>query len=161
MSNAETPAEHTGGNPATPTSGPLADLPARIRVHALAKLLESHSRDILAKLAELGESVRSAQSSVTREVALKVAEAFTPAEGDTGEASHTAVAQTHTDQAQATGQAPTGSDAEQGRSTGQADAGQQPAQGDTAQAPARGETDQGQLTGRGDADQQPTRGDAD
>jgi ribonuclease E len=76
MSNAETPAEHTGGNPATPTTGPLADLPARIRVHALAKLLESHSRDVLVKLAELGESVRSAQSSVTREVALKVAEAF-------------------------------------------------------------------------------------
>lgn len=82
MSNAETPAEHAGGNPATPPSGPLADLPARIRVHALAKLLESHSRDVLAKLAELGESVRSAQSSVTREVALKVAEAFAPAEGE-------------------------------------------------------------------------------
>ncbi|MEV5717867.1 translation initiation factor IF-2 N-terminal domain-containing protein [Amycolatopsis mediterranei] len=80
MSNAETPAEHTGGNPATPTGGPLADLPPRIRVHALAKLLESHSRDILAKLAELGESVRSAQSSVTRDVALKVAEAFAPGE---------------------------------------------------------------------------------
>ncbi len=80
MSNAETPAEHTGGNPATPAGGPLADLPPRIRVHALAKLLESHSRDVLAKLAELGESVRSAQSSVTRDVALKVAEAFAPAE---------------------------------------------------------------------------------
>ncbi|WP_103343430.1 translation initiation factor IF-2 N-terminal domain-containing protein [Amycolatopsis sp. CA-126428] len=80
MSNAETPAEHTGGNPATPTGGPLADLPPRIRVHALAKLLQSHSRDVLAKLAELGESVRSAQSSVTRDVALKVAEAFAPGE---------------------------------------------------------------------------------
>ncbi|WP_410642356.1 translation initiation factor IF-2 N-terminal domain-containing protein [Amycolatopsis sp. lyj-346] len=80
MSNAETPAEHTGGNPATPTGGPLADLPPRIRVHALAKLLESHSRDVLAKLVELGESVRSAQSSVTRDVALKVAEAFAPGE---------------------------------------------------------------------------------
>ncbi|MDS0136381.1 MULTISPECIES: translation initiation factor IF-2 N-terminal domain-containing protein [unclassified Amycolatopsis] len=91
MSNAETPAEHTGGNPATPAGGPLADLPARIRVHALAKLLESHSRDVLAKLAELGESVRSAQSSVTREVALKVAEAFAPGEtGETGEAEDTA-----------------------------------------------------------------------
>ncbi|MEU8633398.1 translation initiation factor IF-2 N-terminal domain-containing protein [Amycolatopsis sp. NPDC048633] len=76
MSNAETPAEHTGGNPATPASGPLADLPARIRVHALAKLLEKNSRDVLAKLVELGESVRGAQSSVTREVAHKVAEAF-------------------------------------------------------------------------------------
>ena len=80
MSNAETPAEQTGGNPATPASGPLADLPARIRVHALAKLLEKPSRDVLAQLAELGESVRSAQSSVTRDVALKVAEAFAPAE---------------------------------------------------------------------------------
>ncbi|MDQ7806945.1 translation initiation factor IF-2 N-terminal domain-containing protein [Amycolatopsis sp. A133] len=91
MSNAETPAEHTGGNPATPTGGPLADLPPRIRVHALAKLLESHSRDVLAKLVELGESVRSAQSSVTREVALKVAEAFAPA--DTGDADDTAAGQ--------------------------------------------------------------------
>ncbi|MGW5745992.1 translation initiation factor IF-2 N-terminal domain-containing protein [Amycolatopsis sp. NPDC003861] len=90
MSNAETPAEHTGGNPATPAAGPLADLPARIRVHALAKLLESHSRDVLAKLAELGESVRSAQSSVTREVALKVAEAFAPGEtGETGKTGET------------------------------------------------------------------------
>jgi ribonuclease E len=80
MSNAETPAEQTGGNPVTPASGPLADLPARIRVHALAKLLEKNSRDVLAKLAELGESVRSAQSSVTRDIALKVAETFEPAE---------------------------------------------------------------------------------
>ncbi|MEV6627842.1 translation initiation factor IF-2 N-terminal domain-containing protein, partial [Amycolatopsis sp. NPDC051114] len=84
MSNAETPAEQTGGNPATPTSGPLAELPARIRVHALAKLLEKNSRDVLAKLVELGESVRSAQSSVTRDIALKVAETFAPA--DAGEA---------------------------------------------------------------------------
>ncbi|MDX3187946.1 translation initiation factor IF-2 N-terminal domain-containing protein [Streptomyces sp. MN03-5084-2B] len=84
MSNAETPAEHTGGNPATPAGGPLADLPPRIRVHALAKLLQSHSRDVLAKLAELGESVRSAQSSVTRDVALKVAEAFAPGESAGG-----------------------------------------------------------------------------
>ncbi|WIY02086.1 translation initiation factor IF-2 N-terminal domain-containing protein [Amycolatopsis mongoliensis] len=84
MSNAETPAEQTGGNPVTPTSGPLADLPARIRVHALAKLLEKNSRDVLAKLAELGETVRSAQSSVTRDVALKVAETFAPA--DAGDA---------------------------------------------------------------------------
>ncbi|MEV7037991.1 translation initiation factor IF-2 N-terminal domain-containing protein [Amycolatopsis sp. NPDC051061] len=76
MSNAETPAEQTGGNPATPTSGSLGELPARIRVHALAKLLAKNSRDVLAKLAELGESVRSAQSSVTRDVAHKVAEAF-------------------------------------------------------------------------------------
>ena len=76
MSNAETPAEHSGGNTVAPTSGPLADLPARIRVHALAKLLEMNSRDVLAKLGELGETVRSAQSSVTRDVAIKLAEAL-------------------------------------------------------------------------------------
>ena len=76
MSNAETPAEHSGGNTVAPTSGPLADLPARIRVHALAKLLELNSREVLAKLGELGETVRSAQSSVTRDVAIKLAEAL-------------------------------------------------------------------------------------
>ncbi|MBE1502323.1 ribonuclease E [Amycolatopsis lexingtonensis] len=136
MSNAETPAEHTGGNPATPTTGPLADLPARIRVHALAKLLESHSRDILAKLAELGESVRSAQSSVTRDVALKVAEAFAPAEGG-----------------QPT--APTGEDAAAPATTGQASAAG--ADADQGQPAGRGSADQGRSTGRGrDAGQAPS-----
>lgn len=86
MSNAETPAEQTGGNPAAPANGPLADLPARIRVHALAKLLEKNSRDVLAKLSELGESVRSAQSSVTREVAHKVADAFSGGDVETAPA---------------------------------------------------------------------------
>ncbi|WP_216216162.1 translation initiation factor IF-2 N-terminal domain-containing protein [Amycolatopsis aidingensis] len=76
MSNAETPAENTGGTTATPAAGPLADLPARIRVHALAKLLGSSSREVLGKLTELGESVRSAQSSVSREVALRLGEAL-------------------------------------------------------------------------------------
>ncbi|GAA4551218.1 Rne/Rng family ribonuclease [Amycolatopsis samaneae] len=76
MSNADTPAENSGGNPATPTTGPLADLPARIRVHALAKLLGSNSRELLVQLTELGETARSAQSSVTREVALRVASAL-------------------------------------------------------------------------------------
>ncbi|MFE0023499.1 translation initiation factor IF-2 N-terminal domain-containing protein [Amycolatopsis sp. NPDC059021] len=85
MSNADTPAESSGGNPATPTTGPLADLPARIRVHALAKLLGSNSRELLAKLAELGETTRSAQSSVTREVALRVATALGAVEDQAGE----------------------------------------------------------------------------
>ncbi|MFE5565287.1 translation initiation factor IF-2 N-terminal domain-containing protein [Amycolatopsis japonica] len=76
MSNADTPAV-TGGNTATPIAGQLAELPPRIRVHALAKLLGSNSRELMAKLGELGETVRSAQSSVTREVALKLAEALT------------------------------------------------------------------------------------
>ncbi|MEU4670866.1 translation initiation factor IF-2 N-terminal domain-containing protein [Amycolatopsis sp. NPDC023774] len=80
MSNADTPADQTGGNTAAPVTSQLGELPPRIRVHALAKLLGSSSRDLLAKLAELGESPRSAQSSVTREVAFKVAEALVPAE---------------------------------------------------------------------------------
>ncbi|GAA1950188.1 Rne/Rng family ribonuclease [Amycolatopsis minnesotensis] len=84
MSNADTPAENTGGNTATPLSpgaAALGELPARIRVHALAKLLGSHSRDVLAKLTELGETARSAQSSVPKEVALRVADALVgPAE---------------------------------------------------------------------------------
>ncbi|KZB85489.1 ribonuclease E/G [Amycolatopsis regifaucium] len=76
MSNADTPAV-TGGNTATPIAGQLAELPPRIRVHALAKLLGSNSRELMAKLGELGETVRSAQSSVTRDVAIKLAEALT------------------------------------------------------------------------------------
>ncbi|MDQ0376401.1 Rne/Rng family ribonuclease [Amycolatopsis thermophila] len=80
MSNADTPAENTGGNTALPATGPLGELPPRVRVHALAKLLGSNSRVVLAKLTELGETARSAQSSVPREVAVKVAEALAPAE---------------------------------------------------------------------------------
>ncbi|MGW5717454.1 translation initiation factor IF-2 N-terminal domain-containing protein [Amycolatopsis sp. NPDC003865] len=139
MSNAETPAEHTGGNPATPTSGPLADLPARIRVHALAKLLEKHSRDVLAQLAELGESVRSAQSSVTRDVALKVAEAFAPAEGE----QPVEAGQDEPNSDQPAGQDGAGDDegAAQRRPAGRGSAGQPFAQ------PAAGAPDQGQ-TGR-------------
>ncbi|MGW4484783.1 translation initiation factor IF-2 N-terminal domain-containing protein [Amycolatopsis sp. NPDC004368] len=79
MSNADTPADQTGGNTAASVASQLGELPPRIRVHALAKLLGSSSRDLLAKLAELGESPRSAQSSVTREVAFRVAEALAPA----------------------------------------------------------------------------------
>ncbi|SEF32970.1 ribonuclease E [Amycolatopsis pretoriensis] len=130
MSNAETPAEHTGGNPATPPSGPLADLPPRIRVHALAKLLEKNSRDILAQLAELGESVRSAQSSVTRDVALKVAEAFAPAEGEQATEPATA-GQGNAGQEQAAGQSGAGQEqaagqggAGRGQGADQATAGQ-------------------------------------
>ncbi|MBB4689768.1 translation initiation factor IF-2 N-terminal domain-containing protein [Amycolatopsis jiangsuensis] len=82
MSNADTPADQTGGNTAAPASSRLGELPPRIRVHALAKLLGQSSRDLLAKLAELGESPRSAASSVTREVAHRVAEALDPAGTD-------------------------------------------------------------------------------
>ncbi|MEU3275505.1 translation initiation factor IF-2 N-terminal domain-containing protein [Saccharomonospora sp. NPDC006951] len=79
MSNAETPAENEGGTTATPktgTAGALADLPNRVRVHVLAKLLGTSSREVLTKLGELGETARSAQSSVTRDVAIRVGEAL-------------------------------------------------------------------------------------
>jgi len=52
----------------------LAELPDKIRVHALAKLLERSSREVLDALTDLGEDGRSAQSSINRDVALKVAE---------------------------------------------------------------------------------------
>ncbi|MFI9454504.1 translation initiation factor IF-2 N-terminal domain-containing protein [Amycolatopsis sp. NPDC052450] len=89
MSNADTPAV-TGGNTATPIAAQLGELPPRIRVHALAKLLGSNSRELMAKLGELGETVRSAQSSVTRDVAFKLAEAL--AGGDEPEAAPAAEA---------------------------------------------------------------------
>jgi ribonuclease E len=79
MSNAEKPAEETGGIPAA--AAVLVDLPARVRVHALAKLLGVHSREVVRGLSELGEIVRSAQSSVTREVAQRLAEALNTTAG--------------------------------------------------------------------------------
>lgn len=58
-------------------------LPERIRVHALAKLLGVTSKRILAKLTELGSDARSAQSNVDRAIAESVRDALGPPEGDT------------------------------------------------------------------------------
>ncbi|MGH3432072.1 MAG: translation initiation factor IF-2 N-terminal domain-containing protein, partial [Thermocrispum sp.] len=76
MTNAETPADNTGGNPATSATASLASIPPRIRVHALAKLLGKTSKEVLDKLAEQGENTRSAQSSVSRDLALKLADGY-------------------------------------------------------------------------------------
>ncbi|MEV6557770.1 translation initiation factor IF-2 N-terminal domain-containing protein [Nocardia sp. NPDC051756] len=57
-------------------------LPERIRVHALAKLLGVTSKRILAKLTELGSEARSAQSNVDRAIAESVRDALGPPEGD-------------------------------------------------------------------------------
>ncbi|MFB8277045.1 translation initiation factor IF-2 N-terminal domain-containing protein [Nocardia colli] len=57
-------------------------LPERIRVHALAKLLGVTSKRILAKLTELGSDARSAQSNVDRAIAESVRDALGPPEGD-------------------------------------------------------------------------------
>ncbi|QIS24105.1 Rne/Rng family ribonuclease [Nocardia terpenica] len=55
-------------------------MPERIRVHALAKLLGTTSKRILAHLTELGAEARSPQSSLDRTVAESVRDAFVPAE---------------------------------------------------------------------------------
>jgi ribonuclease E len=78
MSNMETPAGGAGGDATTPTQVELAELPAKVRVHALARLLGASSREVLTALDEIGESVRSPQSTVSRAVALRVAEALLP-----------------------------------------------------------------------------------
>src|SRR5690349_24038266 len=71
-----TPAGNTGGDTTTPIAAALADLPAKIRVHALAKLLGRSSREVLGAVTGLGADGRSVQSSIDRELALRVAEAL-------------------------------------------------------------------------------------
>jgi len=68
------PATNAGGNPGAPTHPALAGLPDKVRVHALGKLLDRSSREILDVLTGLGEPARSAQSSLDRDLALRVAE---------------------------------------------------------------------------------------
>ncbi len=58
--------------------GEAAQLPERIRVHALAKLLGTTSKRILAHLTELGAEARSAQSNLDRTVAESVRDALAP-----------------------------------------------------------------------------------
>ncbi|MEO6084046.1 MAG: translation initiation factor IF-2 N-terminal domain-containing protein, partial [Umezawaea sp.] len=76
MSNTDKPAGNPGGDNVTSAHPELADLPVKLRVHALAKLLGASSKDVVAALADLGETVRGIQSSVSRDVALKVAESL-------------------------------------------------------------------------------------
>ncbi len=52
------------------------ELPAKLRVHALAKMLGRSSREVLDALEELGKPARSPQSSLDREVAVEVADAL-------------------------------------------------------------------------------------
>lgn len=102
MSKNETPAGSAGGATVAPTSG--ATFPPKLRVHALAKLLGVTSREVIATLADLSIEVRSAQSSVTRELAEQVAEALLPPE-DTGrpEAEERAAQATGTEETTASG----------------------------------------------------------
>ncbi|MFE7420599.1 translation initiation factor IF-2 N-terminal domain-containing protein [Rhodococcus sp. NPDC057529] len=61
-------------------------LPEKIRVHALAKLLGVTSKQVLAEAAALGLELRSAQSSLQRDVAERVYAGFTAAETAPAEA---------------------------------------------------------------------------
>jgi ribonuclease E len=80
MLNMDTPAGSTSGQSTTPTQGTQdsIELPAKLRVHALAKLLGASSREIIKTLEEIGQPVRSAQSNINREVAVQVVQAMNP-----------------------------------------------------------------------------------
>jgi ribonuclease E len=75
MTNSDSPAGLTGGP--VPLSG-LDDLPEKLRVHALAKLLGRTSREVMAALLDLGFAARSVQSSVNRKTAEQVAVVLVP-----------------------------------------------------------------------------------
>lgn len=68
------------GQERTDTAAAAEQLPERIRVHALAKLLGTTSKRILAHLTEMGAQARSPQSSLDRTVAETVRDAFGPRE---------------------------------------------------------------------------------
>ncbi|MBV8932442.1 MAG: translation initiation factor IF-2 N-terminal domain-containing protein, partial [Kutzneria sp.] len=74
MPNMETPTGATGQDVPAIHNPALDDLPPKMRVHALGKALGVGSKVILAALAELGETARSPQSSVSRDVAVRVAQ---------------------------------------------------------------------------------------
>jgi ribonuclease E len=75
MPNTNEPAGTPGGDNSTlDTASALAQLPAKVRVHALAKLLNRSSREVLDVLSGLGDPARSPQSSLDRDVAVKVAD---------------------------------------------------------------------------------------
>ncbi|MGH3629013.1 MAG: translation initiation factor IF-2 N-terminal domain-containing protein, partial [Sciscionella sp.] len=75
MSNPDQPAENLGGDTGEPNRPELVGLPAKLRVHALAKLLGTSSKEVIAAITALGQTVKSAQSSVDRDTAIRVGEA--------------------------------------------------------------------------------------
>ncbi|MGH3910395.1 MAG: translation initiation factor IF-2 N-terminal domain-containing protein, partial [Pseudonocardiaceae bacterium] len=87
MANRNAPAGGTGGRTSasdadeSPGVDLAASLPDKLRVHALAKLLSVSSRELMATLAELGVAVRSAQSSIDRETAVRAAQVLLPDPG--------------------------------------------------------------------------------
>ncbi|MFI1913593.1 translation initiation factor IF-2 N-terminal domain-containing protein [Nocardia sp. NPDC020380] len=95
-----------GVGEASDTTGAAEQLPERIRVHALAKLLGVTSKRILAHLTEMGAQARSPQSSLDRNVAESVRDAFGPRDVESGEpvpAAPAPIAETTVDAAIAAG----------------------------------------------------------
>ena len=83
MSDIDSPAGTAGGPVPVPT---VDDLPEKMRVHALARLLGRTSREVISALAELGVEVRTAQSSIDRKAAEQVVTALlAPPAGAVGE----------------------------------------------------------------------------
>ncbi len=62
-----------------PDDAALAALPDKLRVHALARLVGSSSREVLAVLARLDVAARSAQSTVDRATVSQVVDELFPA----------------------------------------------------------------------------------
>ncbi|MDT7639975.1 MAG: ribonuclease, partial [Pseudonocardiales bacterium] len=73
MSDTDVPAGQAGGLSNVSAS---PELPERLRVHALAKLIEVTSRQVLDALDDLGAPAKGAQSSIDRATALRVIESL-------------------------------------------------------------------------------------
>jgi ribonuclease E len=85
MTMDDEPAVTNGGSTTTSGSDQLAgELPAKLRVHALAKQLGMSSKDVLAALAEVGSPAKSAQASIDRETALRAAAVLLPDPSEPG-----------------------------------------------------------------------------
>ena len=67
-----------------PDDAALAALPDKLRVHALARLVGSSSREVLAVLARLDVAARSAQSTVDRATVSQVVDELFPAAAGSG-----------------------------------------------------------------------------
>src|SRR5699024_1640794 len=138
------------------SSNGLEKLPERVRVHALAKLLGSSSREVLGKLGELGETARSPQSSVPRATALRVAEMFgVPGTGDEQSSSAATASAVASESTAATGEAPAADTSARGSTTSVgntvADKTAEPARSTAATTPESGGEPTGQP-GAGEAD---------
>ncbi len=79
MSKNDSPAGSAGGPVALPD---LSDLPEKMRVHALAKLIGVTSREVLAALSGLGHEARSVQSTIERKIVEQVIGALVPGSGN-------------------------------------------------------------------------------